>query len=111
MKKSNQIQFQKNRQLILDNLPGTYESLKSSLRLHENTLFNHIKKLKEENLIHVEKIIKRYTSGIQVDYFVLGPKPSDDNKTFTKQPDRIPKIDFLTSCLFSKPIQENEKTI
>lgn len=110
MKKSNKILFEENREIILNSLPATLCDLKSKLDIHENTIYNHLKVLKAENIIHVAHKVKRYDNGPMVDYYVLGPKPLDGITIYYKQPDIIPKPDFLTESFFGLTRKQNAKT-
>jgi hypothetical protein len=101
MKKSNELAFKENRQLILDNLPSTFSQLEARLpQIHFNTIRNHLKQLKEENLIHVAGKIKLHANGPLADCYYPGPKPEAFKPLLFKQPDIIPKPDFLTATFF-----------
>lgn len=110
MKKTNKELFEENRQTILNSLPATLCDLKAKLDIHENTIYNHLKVLKAENIIHVAHKVKRYDNGPMVDYYVLGPKPLDQNVVYYKQPDVIPKPDLLTAYFFGLTRKQNAKT-
>lgn len=101
MKKTNEIVFKQNRKHVLDNLPGTACDLETKLNVHCNTIYNHIKQLLLENKIHINCKVRRYPTGPLVNYYALGPNPITANLIIFKQPDKIPKRDFLTATFFS----------
>lgn len=110
MKKANEILFRENRKLILDNLPSTFYDLRHKLNIHHNTIRTHLKQLKEQNEIHVCCQVRRNTIGRLTDCYDKGPKPLIPVSVFHKQPDRIPKPDFLTIAFYGIKKKYHDKT-
>lgn len=101
MKKSNEILYEKNRELILSSLPSTYYELRNKLNIHFNTIYNHLKILLNENKIHVDYKMKIHKNGPLVDHYNIGPKPEFHRPIIIKQPDRIPKQHSLILTFYS----------
>jgi hypothetical protein len=109
MKKANEILFEENRKLILDNLPATFCDLRFKLNIHHNTIRNHLKQLKEQNEIHVCCRVRRHTTGPMVDCYNKGFEPLGITPVFVKQPDKIPKQDFLTTTFYGLKKKAKQK--